>query len=54
LGDSHVSKGAPSSAHSNVAPAVSETNSMDALVSRVLSAGPSVMNVSGAGTTVQL
>jgi hypothetical protein len=31
---------------------MSETKLIEALVSRVLSAGPEVMNVSGAGTTV--
>jgi hypothetical protein len=52
FGDEHAANGAPSSAHSNVVPATSEMKLNDALVEVVLSAGPEVMNVSGAGTTV--
>src|SRR5687767_11494800 len=50
-GEVQVSNGAPSSAHWKVAPAMSETKLNDASVDVVLSAGPCVMNVSGAGTT---
>src|SRR5688500_1207454 len=53
-GEVHVSNAAPSRAHWKVAPAMSETKLIDALVARVLSAGPEVMNVSGAGTTVHV
>ena len=44
---------APSSAHWKVEAAVSDRKLIDALVAVVLSAGPEVMNVSGAGTIVQ-
>ena len=53
-GEAHVSNGAPSSAHWKVAPAMSERKLIDALVDVVLSAGPEVMNVSGAGTMVHV
>src|ERR687895_1740607 len=53
-GEVQVVNAAPSSAHWKVAPAMSEMKLNVALVSRVLSTGPDVMNVSGAGTTVHV